>query len=539
MSDPVAVWSWIFLIASLVLFMALGYVGMRRTKNADDFAVARSSYGPWVLGLAVVATVASGVTFLGAPGLAYSQGFPTLWYSILYPPAIYLGMLMSARLVKTMGDRFGNRSIPDFVGSRYNSEFLRLGMTLVSFLLLFYVASQLVAAAALFQVMLGLPYVPALLLTAAVLLVYVAMGGSHADILTDAVQGLLMLTIAIGVAVLFFVGYGVDGGVSAVNEAVAQRNATSGWDTFFIAGDPTYGSAWLVAMIFVAYLPFGVLPHIGNKFMALGHASQMRKFMMFCIVAGGILPLISLGGLLGAATIDREITPDQVIPVLFTEAFPPVVAALLAVTILSAVFSTSDGVIVSISQLLANDLYRKTFARNVPAEVADRRALAIGRVGVALALLGGVALSWNPPESLVMLLWVGIGGLVAGLAGPVLIGSLWRRATKTAAITSFVVGVVGYALIYLPFWDPLDAAGNPFAAAGYSVLIASAVMVATTLLTKPMPEEFLARVFGDARRPTSRPERQPASGLAESNGRQVGIESSQQQGMETKDQERR
>ena len=503
MSNSVAVWSWIFLSVSLVIFITLGYAGLRRTKNADDFAVARSSYGPWVLGLAVVATVASGVTFLGAPGLAYSQGFPTLWYSMLYPPAIYLGMLLSARLVKTMGDRFGSRTIPDFVGSRYNSEFLRLGVTLVSFLLLFYVASQLVAAAALFQVMLGLPYVPALLLTAGVLLVYVSLGGSHADILTDAVQGLLMLAIAVGVAVLFFMGYGVDGGVSAVNETVAQKNATAGWDTFFIPGDPTYGNIWLVAMIFVAYLPFGVLPHIGNKFMALGHANQMRKFMMFCIVAGGILPLISLGGLLGAATIGQEIAPDQVIPVLFTEAFPPVVAALLAVTILSAVFSTSDGVIVSISQLLANDLYRRTFARNVAAEVADRRALLVGRLGVAVALLGGVALSWNPPESLVILLWVGIGGMVSGLAGPILVGGIWHRATKTAAITSFVVGVIGYAVIYLPFLDPLNVEGNPFAAAGYSVLLASAVMVVATLLTKPMPEEFIARIFGDAGPPAS------------------------------------
>ena len=157
MNDPVVVWSWIFLVVFVGLFLAMGFIGMKKTTGADDFAVARSSYGPWVLGLAFVATVASGSTFLGMPGLAYSKGFASLWYPIVYPLGIYLGMLMAAKLVKTMGDRFGNRTIPEFVGQRYDSDFLRIGLTIVSFLLLFYITAQLVAAATLFQVMMGSP----------------------------------------------------------------------------------------------------------------------------------------------------------------------------------------------------------------------------------------------------------------------------------------------------------------------------------------------------------------------------------------------
>ncbi len=38
---------------------------------------------------------------------------------------------------------------------------------------------------------------------------------------------------------------------------------------------------------------------------------------------------------------------------------------------------------------------------------------------------------------------------------------------------------------------------NPFGSAGYSVIIASIVMVVVTPLTKPMPPEFVAEVFGD------------------------------------------
>ena len=501
MDDPLVVWSWIFLIASVVLFIALGYVGMRRTKDADDFAVARSSYGPWVLALAVTATVASGSTFLGIPGLAYEKGFSALWYPIVYPPGIYMGMLLAAKLVKAVGDRFGNRSIAEFVGQRYDSELLRVGVSIVSLLLLFYITAQLVAAAQLFQVMLGSGYIFGLFFTAILLLIYITAGGSHADILTDAIQGLLMLAIAVAVAVMFFVGAGVEGGMASVNEVVAEKNETAGWDTLFLSGDPLFGSAWLVFLLFVAHLPFGVLPHLGNKFMALSNANQMRQFLMITIVAGGILPLMALGGVLGAAVIDREIVPDQVIPTLFTELFPPVVAAFLAIAILAAILSTSDGLLVSLSQIPANDLYRKTFARNQPAEVVDRNALLISRISVLVALAAGIAIAWNPPEFLSILLWIGIGGIVSGLAGPILVGSLWRRATKTAAIASFVVGVVGYAIIYLPFTDPLGVSNNPFGAAGYAVLIASVVMVVVTLATKPMPEEFLNSIFGERRRP--------------------------------------
>ena len=45
--------------------------------------------------------------------------------------------------------------------------------------------------------------------------------------------------------------------------------------------------------------------------------------------------------------------------------------------------------------------------------MVERNALLISRVGVFLALAGAVAMSWNPPEFLVILLWIGLGGIVS------------------------------------------------------------------------------------------------------------------------------
>ena len=57
--------------------MGLGLFAMTKTKTDEDFAdCPLSSYGPWLLVLALASTVASGSTFMGIPGMAYSKGFP-------------------------------------------------------------------------------------------------------------------------------------------------------------------------------------------------------------------------------------------------------------------------------------------------------------------------------------------------------------------------------------------------------------------------------------------------------------------------------
>jgi Na+/proline symporter len=70
------------------------------------------------------------------------------------------------------------------------------------------------------------------------------------------------------------------------------------------------------------------------------------------------------------------------------------------------------------------------------------------------------------------------------------IGSLWKRATKAGAILSFLTGVLLYAYLYVIYgWK------NPFGVAGTCVIAGSVVMVVASLLTKPLPQEHLDRVF--------------------------------------------
>src|SRR6056300_891205 len=172
-STTLQLWSWAFLILYVGAMLYLGYVAQRRVTNADQFATARGSYGPLFLAFAFAATTASGATFIGIPGIAYNIGLSSLWILFLYPIGVYGGVLICMTLVSRAGDSFGSRSIPEYLGDRFQSDALRLLVAITSLLLFFYLAGQLVSCLVMFQTMLGLPPVWAIVITCAVLLVYV------------------------------------------------------------------------------------------------------------------------------------------------------------------------------------------------------------------------------------------------------------------------------------------------------------------------------------------------------------------------------
>ena len=508
MDTYIGLWGWAWVAVFLALFIGIGVWGMRKTSNDEDFAVARGAYGPVTLAFAFAATIASGATFMSLPGMAYSKGFASLWYPATYPIAIYVGMILAIKLIKRAGDKFRSNSLPEFMGQRYNSNFLRIGFALVSMLLVYYIAAQIVAAATIFEVLLGLNYQHGILASVAVIALYITMGGTHADIMTDGIQGVMMVLIGLIIGVIFFLGVGFEGtGPSLINDALVKQDPSLGWDNYFREGDVLFGSFWLISLIFIAHIPFAMNPHIGKLAFALNDPKQIRTFLLIAIPVGSILGFTVLGGLHARALFGPEfgdvIRPDQAIPVLFTQLFPPFLAGLLGVGVLSAIMSTSDGLFISIAVIFSNDLYKKTFApvihKNKSKEQVEQIALNISRV--AIVLIGVVAcwLAWNPPQFLAVLLWMGVGGILAGATGPLLIGSLWKGATKTGAIASFLVGVISFGLgIVYCFVLKEVPFKNPFAVAGTCIIIAAVTMIVVSLFTKKLPQEHVDDMFGES-----------------------------------------
>ncbi len=439
--------------AYVAVMLAFGVYASRQIAGADDYATARGSYGPVLLALAFASTAASGATFLGVPGLAYTHGVSVLWIAFLYPIGVYFGVLICQKNVGHFGNESGARSIPEYLGERYQSEALRISAAILSLLLLFYLAGQLVAGLVMFEMMLGLSKAFALTITAVVLLAYVTLGGAHADILTDGAQGFLMIILAIAIGILFITGFGA-GGFDNMLASLKQQDPRL--LSHYNKATPITSSTWAYITVVIAHIPLGLLPHIGNKLWALKDQSLRTRFLILAFIFGMILPMMALGGLLARAILGEELLgngANTALPALFLQLFPAWLAALLGVGVLAAIMSTADGLLISTSQVFANDIYRRSIAPRWQAHLdeheLDRIVLRISRVVTVLTLLGAIALGWSIMHlNITLLIWAGVGGFTAALMGPLVLGSLWKGITPAAAVCGFWGGAISFVLIH-------------------------------------------------------------------------------------------
>jgi len=489
-------WSWLFLVLYIALMLGLGVVAQRRIKHADDFATARNSYGPVFLAFAFAASTASGATFLGSPALSYEWGYAANWGNFLYPMGLYFGVLICMRLVASSGHK-------------------------MSLILFFYLAGQLVSGLVMFEVMLGLSPSWALLITTVVLLIYVVMGGAHADILTDGFQGFMMLLLAVVVIVLFFMGYGVDGGFSGMLDNLeAQDKALVG---ALNENTPLYHSWWAIAAIIFAHVPLGLLPHLGNKLWALKDTNGQKQFVKLAFLFGLTLAMLGLGGLLARAVLGDALyaegsNPNESLPLLFIELFPTWLAALIGVGVLAAVMSTADGLVVSSSQVIANDLYRRTIAPKFHPELAedvlDRRVLLISRVATVVVLLVCMGMAWALiDKNVALIVWIGNGGMMAAFAGPLVVGALWRGVTAKGAYAGLVAGFVAFLILHTNLLEAhwfgssgvlhnavawLEREGpNPYSCAAMGEFVSIGVTYVVSKLTRPLEDSHLQALFPD------------------------------------------
>lgn len=509
-------WSWIFLAFFVFSMIGFGIVASRRVQDADDFATARSSYGPILLALAFASTAASGATFLGVPGLTYTYGVSILWIAFLYPIGIYIGVLICQKTIGRYGNEAGSRSIPEYLGERYQSETLRISAALLSLLLLFYLAGQLVAGLVMFEMMLGLSQGWALGITAVVLLAYVTMGGAHADILTDGAQGFLMVVLAIAIAVFFFTGYGA-GGLDNLLASLKQQDPKLLEN--FNDSAPITASKWSYISLVVAHIPLGLLPHIGNKLWALKDERSRNQFLILAFIFGMILPAMALGGAIARAVLGDDLLgggANTALPALFIQLFPAWLAALLGVGVLAAIMSTADGLLISTSQVFANDIYRLSIAPRLHPELNEKKldsnVLTISRVVTVLTLLGSIALGWSIMHmNVTLLIWAGVGGFTAALMGPLVFGSLWSGISSAGAVTGFWGGAISFILIHgrvisgswLEGTALEDAgrwfdfyAGSPYSAAAIGGIISITLCYFVSKNTTALSKAHMRRVMG-------------------------------------------
>lgn len=331
--------------------LALGLWIARRVHSEDDFFVAGRRLGPVLATVSIFATWFGAESCVGAAGSIYAEGLG--WHSV--EPFGYglclllLGLVFAARLWRT-----GVTTVADLFGQRFGNGTAQLAAVLMVPTSLLWAAAQIRAFA---HVLVAnadglFGHETALVIAAAVVIVYTAAGGLLADVITDLVQGcaLVLGLLALLLGVLWQLG-GMQGAALRLAE-LPPRAATEPLAALDIA------EMWLIPI-------FGSLAaqEIVSRTLAARSPGLARRAGL---LGGGLYLLIGLMpvalGLLGPLLTAVD-DPEQLLPTIAREHMPPLVNLLFAGALLSAMLSTVDSSLLAASSVLTRNLGFGAMAR--------------------------------------------------------------------------------------------------------------------------------------------------------------------------------
>ncbi len=474
---------WIEFSLFMLVMVILSYYAAKKTKTIEDFAISGASLGPYVLGLSFAATFFSAATFMGYPGYSYAWGYSNLWLFLSLIGAAPLGIIAVAKMVRKLNTTQKSLSLPDWLGDYYNSDLLRVGTGLIMLFNLFYIAAQFSAAAQIFEHMLGLSYFTGLILIAGIVMAYVFVGGSYADVYTDAAQALLMIAIGVIVFVSGIIFFG-NGNIHTAFTNITENLASQDGDLIAIFNpNSNYYAASAVIGLFIIQFAFSSQPQLFNKVLSLKNPRDLRKMISTYIVAAILCLLVLFGGLYARVAVPGIEAADLALLEYVTWGMPAALAAFVGVVILAAALSTTDGLFVVMSTVFANDIYRKVLVRRgilkADKDKMNKTALLISRLAVIGVGVAASLLVLHPPQFIGDLMWIGISGVSAGTLGPVLYAVFSRKkASPRAAEASMILGLLSYLII---FFSGIES--SPLAAGGWATVIGIIVMwVAAAIL---------------------------------------------------------
>ncbi|MFC7319575.1 sodium:solute symporter family protein [Halobacillus campisalis] len=461
LSGPVLWISVSLFISYIFLLSYIGNKGKKFSQSMKGFATAQGKVPPWIVGASFSATFASANLYIGVPGLAYAHGLSVLWYVLGAFGVAWIALLLLAKKFWKVHHRAGGVStLPEWLGKRYNSKSLQ---TIVSLLLLFniyYIVGQNVGMASIFETIMGIPYSAGIVIGVVITVFYIRLGGMFAQLITDGIQGILMGIT--GIIVFLSLFWTIGGGFSVFSELKSQLAAADpGLVTPFSDGGP-YDNALAVIAIQFLMIGFVLTPQLANKFLSLEKEEDLRPFTMSAgINLFFISTLMVFGGLAARVIAPGISNMDHALPIYLMEAFPPIIVGILVIGLLSAILSSTDGLYVTVTSSIGNDIVKPLLERfsTLSADAVDQWAVTASKW--SLILVGGLSLylSIQPPESLALLIQFSFSAIISGTFGAILLGYFWDGGNRYGATASVLVGSGTY--IWLTSFEVL---GNIYVA---------------------------------------------------------------------------
>ena len=452
---------------ALLIVYSVGVIGVgiwtaRFVRSSSAFFVAGRSLGPGlILSSMLAANIGAGST-LGATGLAYRDGLSAWWWvGSAGIGSLIFGAVVAPRLW-TLAKEHDFYTTGDYLEFRYGPTVRGVATALVGIGSLVLLAGQLIAGAAILNVITGMPRWLGAATGGAIMTVYFTAGGLLGTAWVNTLQLLVMLAgflIAVPMALH-----------SAGGLAVLSSPNVPAWfgDISYSAGP---GSGWTLLLLLGP--AFIISPGLIQKAYGARSAAAVRTGTLLNAAALLLFAFIPvLMGVVARATIPGIADPNTVLPTILTQGLPPWLGAFALAAVFSTEVDTCDAILFMISTSASQDLYR----RFINPGATDGRLLLVGRSTAVVGGTVGVILAVFL-DTVIGAVTVFYSLLVVTMLVPVLGGLYVPRAGTREALAAIGTGVVTLFLARFelagafPWLDPA-LAGIVAAALAYCLVLA-------------------------------------------------------------------
>ena len=387
--------NWIVLLVYFVAMMILGTQVGKSNSNTESYFLGSRKIPWWAIGLSVMATQCSAVSFIGMPGWGYTSGLQRLTFTFQFP-------LVMVILMTTFVPFFYNTkvvSIYEYLEKRFGSK----SRTLMA--LIFLLSRGLQTAVVMYGPALALSMITgadpkiAILIMGVFAIAYTVFGGIAAVIWTDVAQ---MFVIWIGVILAIAIPIATaHGGIGEIMSNAASNNLLQGLD-FKLGLDNPY-SFW-GGLLGSGFLYLTYLGTDQSQVQRVLTAKSIRETKLSLSLAGFIVPIQTLAFLFsgiclfttyGGKTFDNS---DYVMLTFITKHLPVGIAGLVTAGVFAAGMSSVDSALNSLATVSINDFYKKW-----KPDATDDQCLKVSRI---------MTLFWGVFATLFALVLGGLGSVL-------------------------------------------------------------------------------------------------------------------------------
>jgi SSS family solute:Na+ symporter len=459
-SDTLTIHLTLLVVYSLAI-VGLGIWTARLVRGSGDFFVAGRRLGPGLIFTTMIAANIGAGSTVGAAGLAYRDGLSAWWWVGSTGLGSFVFAFWVAPRLWRLSAQHNFYTTGDYLEFRFGAIVRSVAALLVGLGTLALLAGQLIAGAAILNVLTGIPRWAGALIGGGIMTTYFTAGGLLGSAHVNVLQLGVML---IGFVLALPVVLGHAGGLAGITGAAVPP---SFGDLAYSAGP---GSGWtLVVLLAPAFI---VSPGLIQK--SWGAASE-RALRAGIALNAAVLMLFAFAPVLlgmAARVLQPDITdPNAVLPTVLLQQLPSWLGALALAAIFSTEVDTCDAILFMLSTSASQDVYKRFVAPGASdaqlLRVARLTAVAGGAVGVLLAVV---------LQTVIGALTIFYSLLVVTLFVPILGGLYVAGARSSDALAAIVAGVVTMFAVRLGALGPtawLDPtlAGLAAAAAAFAIAL--------------------------------------------------------------------